>query len=218
MILNENPDINISVFVAKIKNYQKSPFLNSSKHLNILTGNREDLNNVLHNKDFDILLSAGFPWLIPLSSLYERGIPSFNIHPSILPSYWGPDPIRNQIIKGDSNFGVTMHYLSSDFDSGEIISQRSIKNDNFMCINEVLFRLGILIIPLFNNLLKKDFNVLMSKQKNQIPNTLIANDYAPSIKSNIHLHYIVKKKLEHMKYRLDGTDTWKEKLCFPGIN
>jgi methionyl-tRNA formyltransferase len=218
MILNKIPNVNISVFVAKVKNYQKSPFLNLSNNLNILAGERKDLNNVLHNKDFDILLAAGFPWLIPVSALFEREIPSFNIHPSILPRYWGPDPIRNQIIKGDSYFGVTIHYLSSDFDSGEIISQRSIKNDSFMCINEVLFRLGTMIIPSFHNLLKKDFNFLIKKQKNQKTNTLIANDYAPSINSNINQNYIVKKKLEQMKYRLDGTDTWKEKLCFLSIN
>ena len=212
MILDKIPSINVSVFVAKIKNHEKSPFLKYSSQLNIIMGERDDMNYILRNNDFDILLTAGFPWLIPVSFLYERDIPCFNIHPSILPSYWGPDPIRNQIIKEESHFGVSLHYLSNDFDSGEVISQNTLKNDNSMCINEILYRLGILIIPCFEKLLKRDFKILSKYQRNQTCNKLYARDYAPSIKSDIQLTRIEKNNFLKMQYRLVGTDSWKKKL------
>ena len=107
------------------------------------------MTKTLKYPDFEAVLSVGFPWLIPFSFLNESEIPSFNIHPSNLPSYWGPDPIRNQIIKGASHFGVSLHYHAKDFDTGEVIFQRSLENDNSMCVNEILYRLGILIIPCF---------------------------------------------------------------------
>jgi methionyl-tRNA formyltransferase len=52
-------------------------------------------------------------------------IPTFgvvNIHPSVLPSYRGPNPMR-QFYDGAKVFGVTAHRMSDDYDTGEILSQ-----------------------------------------------------------------------------------------------
>ena len=161
---------------------------------------------------FDVVLSVGFPWLIPISLLYESEIPSFNIHPSNLPSYWGPDPIRNQIIKGESHFGVSLHYHAKDFDTGEVIFQKSIKNDNSMCINEILYRLGVLIIPFFSNLLQKDLKILSQKQRLQTTNRLDIKDYAPPIKLDLDKANIQPYDFNQIQSRLVGLDEWKDRL------
>lgn len=44
-----------------------------------------------------------------------------NIHPSVLPSYRGPNPMR-QFYEGANVFGATAHRIADDYDTGEILS------------------------------------------------------------------------------------------------
>lgn len=45
-----------------------------------------------------------------------------NIHPSLLPKYRGPSPIRTAIANGDSQSGVTIIKLNSRMDEGDILA------------------------------------------------------------------------------------------------
>lgn len=47
---------------------------------------------------------------------------SVNIHPSILPMYRGPNPMR-QFYDGAKFFGSTAHRIEEEYDTGEILSQ-----------------------------------------------------------------------------------------------
>jgi methionyl-tRNA formyltransferase len=44
-----------------------------------------------------------------------------NIHPSVLPAYRGPNPMR-QFYEGAPVFGATAHRIADDYDTGEILS------------------------------------------------------------------------------------------------
>jgi methionyl-tRNA formyltransferase len=45
-----------------------------------------------------------------------------NIHPSVLPLYRGPNPMR-QFYEGAKVFGATAHRIADDYDTGEVLSQ-----------------------------------------------------------------------------------------------
>lgn len=91
------------------------------------------------NKDFDnaatqiqscqpdIILVSCYARLLPetILSLANKGC--FNVHPSLLPAFRGPDPIFWQFQQGVSHFGVTVHRISKSFDSGNIVAQQSVK-------------------------------------------------------------------------------------------
>lgn len=68
--------------------------------------------------DEDIVLSCQYPFRVP-DSLLDTHI-CVNIHYGILPFYAGCNPIYWQIKKGYTA-GVTLHYMDSGFDSGDII-------------------------------------------------------------------------------------------------
>lgn len=55
-----------------------------------------------------------------------------NFHPSLLPKYRGPTPVNWAIINGETETGVTAHYMEEEFDKGDIIFQRklAISNDD----------------------------------------------------------------------------------------
>lgn len=57
-------------------------------------------------------------------SLAQKG--SFNIHPSLLPEFRGPVPLFWQFRQGVHDFGVSIHRMTKDFDSGNIVSHQAV--------------------------------------------------------------------------------------------
>ncbi len=48
----------------------------------------------------------------------------YNLHPSLLPRYRGPDPLFWQFHAGEAGFGVTLHRVSPTVDGGGVVAQR----------------------------------------------------------------------------------------------
>lgn len=79
-----------------------------------------------HRVDFIVL--AGFLWLVPdeILGAYENRI--VNIHPALLPGYGGKgmygDRVHEAVIRaGEKQSGITIHYVNSEYDEGDIIFQ-----------------------------------------------------------------------------------------------
>ena len=79
----------------------------------------------------DLIVLAGFLKKIPKSyfDYFKKMI--INIHPSLLPKYGGKGmygiKIHNKIIENnETETGITIHYVSEQYDSGEIIFQKKI--------------------------------------------------------------------------------------------
>ncbi len=89
----------------------------------------------------DVILSVAFSTIISKKTLNKLNIPILNIHPSYLPNWRGPDPIRRQILNGDKVYGITLHQLISKIDSGNIIFQKQIVIDQIKSIEQVLYLL-----------------------------------------------------------------------------
>lgn len=82
----------------------------------------------LHQHQIDFIVLAGFLWKIPvpLIQAYPRKI--INIHPALLPKYGGKGMYGSKvheavIAAGDTESGITIHYVDELYDHGEIIFQ-----------------------------------------------------------------------------------------------
>ena len=92
----------------------------------------------LKDNGIDFIILAGFLWKIPqaLIDAYPRRI--INIHPALLPQYGGKGMYGNfvheaVIAAGDSESGITIHYVDEHYDHGDIIYQAKCpvdQNDN----------------------------------------------------------------------------------------
>jgi len=71
------------------------------------------------------LVSAAHVYKIPANELRSAGIRGINIHPTLLPEGRGPWPLPRIIFKDLKKSGVTIHELSEEFDSGDILAQKS---------------------------------------------------------------------------------------------
>lgn len=80
----------------------------------------QDLSHWITASNPDAVVVQTFPYLIPSQCLTLPPLGFFNIHPSPLPSYRGPDPIFWQIAGSESTTGVSLHKMSEHFDTGPI--------------------------------------------------------------------------------------------------
>jgi phosphoribosylglycinamide formyltransferase 1 len=76
----------------------------------------------------DLIVLAGFLWLVPgniISSYFKRIL---NIHPALLPKYGGKGMYGHfvheaVIASGDNESGISIHYVNDKYDEGDIIFQ-----------------------------------------------------------------------------------------------
>lgn len=72
----------------------------------------------------DALVVASFPRLVPPEVLTVA--PAVNIHMSLLPRHRGIDPIFSTYWSDDRDAGLTIHFLTSEVDGGDIVAQEAL--------------------------------------------------------------------------------------------
>jgi len=98
----------------------------------LLLGDKKAFLAKLEKYKPDLLVLAGFLWLIPgyLVKAYPRQI--INIHPALLPDFGGKGmyglKVHEAVLAaGRSLTGITIHYVDEGYDSGHIIFQAAVK-------------------------------------------------------------------------------------------
>jgi phosphoribosylglycinamide formyltransferase-1 len=98
----------------------------------------DEVIDLLKNLEIDFVVLAGFLWLIPKNLIHAYPGRIVNIHPAILPKFGGKgmygDHVHNAVMAaGETEGGITIHYVNENYDEGEYIYQaryRIDKNDN----------------------------------------------------------------------------------------
>jgi phosphoribosylglycinamide formyltransferase-1 len=80
----------------------------------------------------ELVCLAGFMRVLSETFVNQWRGRLLNIHPSLLPKYKGLNTHARAIEAGDAEHGATVHWVTPELDSGEIIAQRSlpIKSDD----------------------------------------------------------------------------------------
>ena len=83
-----------------------------------------------------LIILAGFLKKIPTSYINFFKNKIINIHPSLLPKYGGEGMyglnIHKKVIENkEVETGISIHYISEEYDSGKIIFQKKIKVDKY---------------------------------------------------------------------------------------
>ena len=85
--------------------------------------------DILAIKKPELIVLAGFMRILSedFISHYENRI--LNIHPSLLPKYKGLNTHARALAAGDTQHGASVHVVTADLDSGEIIIQKACSID-----------------------------------------------------------------------------------------
>ena len=88
----------------------------------------EKMTSLLEEYDIQFIVLAGFLLIVPnfLIEAYDRRM--INIHPALLPKYGGKGMYGHHVHEavkaaGETETGMTVHYVSNVCDGGEIIAQ-----------------------------------------------------------------------------------------------
>jgi phosphoribosylglycinamide formyltransferase 1 len=84
------------------------------------------LNAYLQSQNLDFIGCAGFMRIMTPILIAPWEGRMINIHPSLLPKYKGLHTHERAIAAGDKVHGCTVHYVSSELDSGSIIMQAEV--------------------------------------------------------------------------------------------
>src|SRR5574344_1185537 len=79
--------------------------------------------------EIDLAVVCSFNQKIPQVFLNSIKDGVINVHPSLLPDYKGGNPYSRVIANGESQTGVTLHFMDEGFDEGEIICQKAVSID-----------------------------------------------------------------------------------------
>lgn len=118
----------------------------------------------LKDCDVDVALVYGWNYKIPVQRY--KDISFYNVHPSLLPLYRGPDPITFQILNKERRSGVTLHKMDEDFDTGPIYSQKEFSLDYDAELSRIFLRFSCCTSQLLNSFLTDllDSNIILSSQ------------------------------------------------------
>ncbi len=105
----------------------------------------DEVIDLLKNLDIDFVVLAGFLWLIPKNLIAAYPGRIVNIHPAILPKFGGKgmygDYVHNAVIAaGETEGGITIHYVDEHYDEGEYIYQAKYKIDRGDNLEMVKFK------------------------------------------------------------------------------
>lgn len=78
----------------------------------------------------DLLLSAFFNQRIGEAVCAIPTAGAVNIHPSLLPDFRGVDPVFHTRLQGSPRFGVTVHRITAEFDTGPVLVQDEVAIDS----------------------------------------------------------------------------------------
>ncbi|MVN89803.1 phosphoribosylglycinamide formyltransferase [Mucilaginibacter aquatilis] len=92
----------------------------------------DEVIKLLKNVQADLIVLAGFLWLVPQSLLKAFPNQIINIHPSLLPKYGGKgmygDHVHKAVLANNEvESGITIHFVNEHFDEGETIHQAKFK-------------------------------------------------------------------------------------------
>ncbi len=136
----ENSNIEICCILC---NKENAYVIERAKRLEIdyLVFNRPDFYesdlvlSYLEQKNTDLIVLAGFLWLIPSNLIKKFPERIINIHPALLPKYGGKGMYGDNVHKAvyenkEPETGISIHYVNEKYDDGNIIFQDTVKIDS----------------------------------------------------------------------------------------
>ena len=117
--------------------------------------NKDDFEQKISNKiidnDIELVVMAGWMKIVTEKFITKINRKIINIHPSLLPSFKGKNPIKDALENGSFITGCSVHYVVPEVDSGELIIQGALainKDENIQNLTNNIHEIEHLILPL----------------------------------------------------------------------
>lgn len=165
---SENQSVNVQLVVS---NKPDAGALMHAKnaHINTRVFSHQELKNVdpvlesLNDSNIGMVILAGFLLKIPSDLISRFNGDIINVHPSLLPKFGGKGMYGNHVHKavlaqGESETGITIHYVNEHYDEGKIIQQFSTSISEAETLDSLLLKIKALEKAHFPPTIEKAIN------------------------------------------------------------
>ncbi|GAA4405871.1 phosphoribosylglycinamide formyltransferase [Nibrella viscosa] len=88
----------------------------------------DQVTSLLQKQGIDLIVLAGFMWLLPASLVQAFPNRIVNIHPALLPKFGGKGMYGHfvheaVVAAGEAESGITIHFVNEQYDEGQVIFQ-----------------------------------------------------------------------------------------------
>lgn len=156
----------------------------------------------------DLIVTCAYGQILPKELLIVPRLGCINVHASLLPKLRGGAPIHHAIIDGHTKTGITIMYMSTGMDEGDIISQREIPieyDDTAESLHDKLAVLG-------RDLLLETLPSIIEGTNDRVKQDAFSATYAPTIKREDERIDFSKSKRE-VYNQVRGLYSWPGAYC-----
>lgn len=151
----------------------------------------------------DIIITCAYGQIIPEELLNAPRLGCINVHASLLPKLRGGAPIHHAIIDGEEKTGITIMYMDTKMDTGDMIAKKEyiIKDtDNVEILHDTLSKLGA-------ELLLETLPIIENGTNQRIPQNNAEATYAWNIKrEDEHINF--NKSAKEVYNQVRGLNPW----------
>lgn len=156
----------------------------------------------------DLIITCAYGQILPKELLKAPRLGCINVHASLLPKLRGGAPIHRAIINGYKKTGITIMYMSSGMDEGDIISQSEIEiseTDTASSLHDKLSLMG-------RDLLLSTLPQIIAGTNERIPQDSSKVTYGFNIKREDERIDFSKTKRE-IYNQIRGLNSWPGAYC-----
>lgn len=168
---------------------------------------KEDYQEIINLKP-DIIITCAYGQIIPRELLECPRLGCINVHASLLPKLRGGAPIHKAIIEGYKKTGITIMYMNTKMDEGDIITQEEIDildTDTASSLHNKLSLLG-------RDLLLKTLPSIINGTNSRIKQDSSQATYAFNIKKEEErLNF--NKTARQVYNQIRGLNSWPGAYC-----
>jgi methionyl-tRNA formyltransferase len=115
----------------------------------------------------DFIVEISWRYLIPQDMVKKAKLAAFGIHRGKLPEYAGAEPIKQALLKNETEIVLSAHHLDPVIDRGKTIAAIShpVNYVNSASFDDNVQRLRDEITPLFSKLMFKTFDIFEAEKK-----------------------------------------------------
>ena len=116
-----------AVIVGRPFHDEPEAFINAAGSADVVfAASKHSIGPLLRAYRADVGLCTGFPWLITQEAIDVPPLGIVNGHPTLLPKGRGPHPWAWAIRTGETEIGLTYHFMDATFDTGNILAQKAV--------------------------------------------------------------------------------------------
>lgn len=185
----------------------------------------EDINSEMIEKQIlylqpELIVVCHFQKILKKNIISIPVLGCINLHPSLLPEYRGMSPQHWPIINGDSETGITIHFINEGVDTGDIILQEKINISDDMYVVDLQKKM----LEAYRTIMVSAINKISDRKDTFIKQNIMEGSYYGRLKESqckieitrgvLSAYNLIRGvSMPYFGAELEGYKIWKSRIA-----